>query len=251
MDIKKLREPLTIDDIEFRVQSINKGGYATILAYKNARVDQNRLDDVCGALNWKREHSNGNANCTVSIWNKEIGQWISKEDTGVESMAEKEKGKASDSFKRACFNWGIGRELYNYPIIQIKLNEHANGKDSNKNEKASYGEFYIDKNQKVKQGFGLKIKDWKWGIKHDENGNVKSLLCKDQDGKERFKYPKKSNKPTNKRSDLDIAVEKMNKCKTLDELKAVWLDPRFKKFQSNAAFKDSKELKKKELSNAK
>lgn len=170
MDIKKLREPLTIDDIEFRVQSINKGGYATILAYKNARVDQNRLDDVCGALNWKREHSNGNANCTVSIWNNEIKQWISKEDTGVESMAEKEKGKASDSFKRACFNWGIGRELYNYPIINIKLLPN---------------EFKVEGN-KVKQTFDLKIKEWKWAIQHDENGNVTFLYCKDNNDKKRF-----------------------------------------------------------------
>ena len=32
--LKKLSDPLLIQDIDFRVQSINKGGYATILAYK-------------------------------------------------------------------------------------------------------------------------------------------------------------------------------------------------------------------------
>ena len=32
---------------------------------------------------------------------------------------EKEKSQASDSFKRACFNWGIGRELYSAPFIWI------------------------------------------------------------------------------------------------------------------------------------
>ena len=110
-DLKELSKPLNIEEIDFRVQSINKGGYATILAYKDARADMNRLDEVVGCLNWKREHLNGNANCIVSIWNSEINQWISKEDTGTESSAEKKKGLASDSFKRACFNWAIGREL--------------------------------------------------------------------------------------------------------------------------------------------
>lgn len=121
MDLKKLSEPLAIDQIDFRVQSINKGGYATILAYKDARVDMERLDKVCGHLNWKREHLMNNANCIVSIWNKDTNQWVSKEDTGTASNTEAQKGLASDSFKRACFNWGIGRELYDYPVMSIKL----------------------------------------------------------------------------------------------------------------------------------
>jgi hypothetical protein len=45
--------------------------------------------------------------------------WVSKQDVGTESYTEKEKGQASDSFKRACFNWGIGRELYTAPFIWI------------------------------------------------------------------------------------------------------------------------------------
>ena len=60
--------------------------------------------------------------CTVSIWSDIIKEWISKQDCGVESMTEKEKGQSSDAFKRACFNLGIGRELYDYPVIQVKLN---------------------------------------------------------------------------------------------------------------------------------
>ena len=124
MELNKLSEPLTIDQIEFRVQSINKGGYATILAYKDARVDMQRLDDVCTPLGWKREHLNNNANCIVSIWCKESKQWVGKEDTGTQSNTEAQKGLASDSFKRACFNWGIGRELYDYPQIQVKLNQN-------------------------------------------------------------------------------------------------------------------------------
>jgi len=81
----------------------------------------NRLDEVCGVENWKREHSRDNKNCIVSIWDDSKKVWVSKEDTGTESNTEEEKGLASDSFKRACFNWGIGRELYDYPVISIKL----------------------------------------------------------------------------------------------------------------------------------
>jgi hypothetical protein len=74
---------------------------------------------VVGPFNWKREHTRDNKNCIVSIWDEKKGQWISKEDTGTESNTEREKGLASDSFKRACFNWGIGRELYTAPFIWI------------------------------------------------------------------------------------------------------------------------------------
>ena len=171
MDLNKLREPLPITAIDFRVQSINKGGYAVILAYKDARVDMQRLDDAVGALNWKREHSNDNANCTVSIWNEETKQWISKEDTGTESNTEKQKGLASDSFKRACFNWGIGRELYDYPVIQIKLNDNEFDKTTNK------------------PTWDFKLKEWRW---HSEftDGKLSFLGAKDQIGKVRFAYGK-------------------------------------------------------------
>lgn len=81
-------------------------------------------------MNWQKHYSRENANCIVSIWDKEKSQWIEKEDTGTESYTEKEKGLASDSFKRACFNWGIGRELYTAPFIWIKA-EDCNIKQTN------------------------------------------------------------------------------------------------------------------------
>jgi len=178
MDLQKLKEPLTIDQIDFRVQSINKGGYATILAYKDARADMNKLDESVGCLNWKREHTRENMNCVVSIWDKENNHWVSKEDTGTESMAEKQKGLASDSFKRACFNWGIGRELYDYPVISIKLNQSE--------KKDAYGEWYM-LNDKPKQGYGLKIKEWKW-ISNFNKGIITGLAAKDNNGKVRFSW---------------------------------------------------------------
>lgn len=128
--MKEFRD-LRADEIELRVGICKENGLSLLL-YKNARVDMDILDEAVGAMNWKRSHSRENANCTVSIWDDEKEQWISKEDTGTESQTEKEKGLASDSFKRACVNWGIGRELYTAPFIWVKSSlcniEPKNGK---------------------------------------------------------------------------------------------------------------------------
>jgi len=185
VDLNKLSEPLTIDQIDFRVQSINKGGYATILAYKDARVDMQRLDDACGPLNWKREHVNNNANCIVSVWNDSNCQWVSKEDTGTQSNteAQAQKGLASDSFKRACFNWGIGRELYDYPQIQVKLN--GNEWRLNDQKKDKWG------NPKVEATWDLKLKEWIWYSEFTD-GKITFLAAKDNGDGLRFKWGKRN-----------------------------------------------------------
>ena len=110
---------LRADEIECRVAQAKENG-VSLLLYKDARCDQNILDETVGPMNWMRQHTRENANCIVSIWDEHKGQWIGKEDTGTESNTEKEKGLASDSFKRACFNWGVGRELYTAPFIWVK-----------------------------------------------------------------------------------------------------------------------------------
>lgn len=130
LEFRKLRA----DEIDCRVNTINEKGL-TLLLYKDARCDMNILDETVGCMNWQREHTRENANCIVSIYNEDTNQWISKEDTGTESFTEKEKGLASDSFKRACFNWGIGRELYTSPFIWISkddCNITQNPKDNTK-----------------------------------------------------------------------------------------------------------------------
>lgn len=110
---------LRADEIDCRIAQIRES-CLSLLLYKDARVDQNILDETVGEMNWQKSYSRENANCTVSIWDEAKKMWISKEDTGTESNTEKEKGLASDSFKRACFCWGIGRELYSAPPIWIK-----------------------------------------------------------------------------------------------------------------------------------
>lgn len=109
---------LRADEIDVRVSQLSAKG-AGLLLYKDARCDMNILDEAFGIFGWQREHTliNGNLFCTVSVRDPETGEWISKQDVGTESYTEKEKGQASDSFKRACFNLGIGRELYTAPFI--------------------------------------------------------------------------------------------------------------------------------------
>lgn len=120
---------LRADELDCRVGTCNEKGF-TLLLYKDARCDQNILDETVGAENWQRDHKEvkGNLFCGVSIWDDVKKQWITKWDCGVESNTEKEKGEASDSFKRACFNWGIGRELYTAPFIYVKGNTEKNNK---------------------------------------------------------------------------------------------------------------------------
>ena len=215
IDLNKLKEPLDIDHVDFRIQSINKGGYATILAYKNARVDMERLDEVCGPGNWQRDHKElkGNIYCGIGINCEDLDlpsrDWTWKWDCGAESFTEKEKGEASDSFKRAGFNWGIGRELYSYPVIQVKLN----------------GDEFTLENNKAKQTWNLKLKEWMWTLK-SKNHKVERLEAHDQTGKLRFKFPSKKEEPviTKKKepSNLDIAKAEATGCKTVKSLEDTW-----------------------------
>lgn len=109
---------LNAEEVDARVSTISEKGLSLLL-YKDARCDMRILDETVGAENWQREHyeCKGNLFCRVGI--RCGDDWVFKSDCGTESYTEKEKGESSDSFKRACFNWGIGRELYTAPFIWI------------------------------------------------------------------------------------------------------------------------------------
>lgn len=163
---------LKANEIDCRIQSLTeKNGSvgAVVLLYKDARVDMRLLDEVVGALNWKREHTiiGDRLYCTVSIFNEQTGEWVGKSDVGTESNTEKEKGQASDSFKRACFNWGIGRELYSAPFTYINLQS---------------GEWYKGKDGKPKSYAKFTVKE----IEYDENRNISKLIIVDNKGSVRF-----------------------------------------------------------------
>lgn len=160
---------LTADEIDCRVGTVTDKG-CSLLMYKDARVDMRLLDEVVGPMNWRREHEliNGNLFCTVSIWDDAKGAWISKQDVGVESNTEKEKGQASDAFKRACFNWGIGRELYTCPFVWINL---------------SSDEFRVMPNGRKQPKVRFKVTDIEY-----VGGQVSFLRIVDEKGRERYKW---------------------------------------------------------------
>ena len=170
LQFRKLRE----NEIEARVQSVKANGLVLLL-YKDARCDMKLLDETVGPMGWQKEYLRDNSNCRVSIWDIEKKQWVSKEDTGTESNTEKEKGKASDSFKRACFNWGIGRELYSTPFIWVpaeKCNIKQNGNKYMCNDK-----FRVEK------------------ITYDDDGNIDGLSIMNDTAKVRaFVQTPKNNK---------------------------------------------------------
>ena len=140
---------LRADEIECRVQSVKENGLVLLL-YKDARVDMNILDETVGSSNWQREHyeCKGNLFCRVGIRierpispDTKAGEWVWKSDCGTESNTEAQKGEASDSFKRACFNWGIGRELYTAPFTWIPADK-CNIKNGSKQ---CYDKFVVEK----------------------------------------------------------------------------------------------------------
>lgn len=134
---------LTADEIDVRVATINEKG-ATLLLYKDARVDQNILDETFGIFGWQRSHQliGDRLYCTVEVKNPDTGEWVSKQDVGTESYTEKEKGQASDAFKRACFNFGIGRELYTAPFVWIG-SENYTTKQNRDGKPTTYDRFRV------------------------------------------------------------------------------------------------------------
>nr|WP_302111345.1 hypothetical protein [uncultured Acetatifactor sp.] len=150
---KDLIRLLRAEEIECRIAMVNEKGLSLLL-YKDARVDQRILDETFGAFGWKRSHQciDGNLYCTVEILDRESGEWISKQDVGTTGYTEKEKSQASDSFKRACFNWGIGRELYSAPFIWIPAAKTSIQKKGDKyisNERFSVSAISFNDNREI------------------------------------------------------------------------------------------------------
>ena len=165
---------LTADEIECRVGQCGKtsrgAGWCSILLYKDARCDQRVLDVLFGIFGWKKSYTNINGGlfCTVSIKNPVTGEWVDKQDIGTESNTEAKKCEASDAMKRACFNIGIGRELYTAPKIFINLNTD---------------EWYEDKGKvKIKTNVVFSVAE----IDYDEKRNIKALVIVDKNGEVRY-----------------------------------------------------------------
>ena len=163
---KKIR-CLKPEEIEIRVQQVTEKG-AQLLLYKDSRCDKRILDETFGIDGWKNKYEEikGNLFCTISIWDELKKQWVDKCDCGTESFSEKEKGEASDAFKRAGFNVGIGRELYTrifyFASVPTKKNDKGKYDLVNKFEKFAVAE--ISTNEETEKIEKIKIADSKGNI---------------------------------------------------------------------------------------
>jgi hypothetical protein len=194
---------LRADEIDVRAQSVNENG-TVLLLYKDARCDMNILDEHYSPFNWQRTHVlvGNNLHCIVSIWDEIKGQWVSKQDVGVESNTEATKGEASDSFKRACFNWGIGRELYTAPFIFVKLE---------KTEVKQNGTKYY-----LQSGVSFSVKE----IDYDDNRRIVKLVIVDNKGNVRFSFGSNVKvKDIKAKHNKDVTEEKQEEVNT--EVKVV------------------------------
>lgn len=200
--MKNIEIPLlTKDDIECRIATVTPKG-ASFLLYKDARCDMRILDEVFGIYGWQRKNEliDGQLFCSVSVQNPDTKEWISKQDVGTESYTEKEKGRASDAFKRACFNIGIGRELYTAPFIWINWaspEEYNNGKPRLK----------------------LTVKE----IKYNSRREITQLVLVDNKG-ERFSMGNKTPKAPKPKNDdaFDLALQEIKEAKSLKDLTGVF-----------------------------
>ena len=171
--MEKQIRTLRADEIECRAQQVTEKG-CVLLIFKDARVDMNVLDETFGIDGWQRTHEviNGNLFCNIEIWSDDKKCWVKKQDVGVESNTEKEKGEASDSFKRAGFNVGIGRELYSSPFIWINLD----GSELEVNMKTQ--KYQLKRNVK----FYVKT------INYDKNREICDLVISDNKGVVRYTF---------------------------------------------------------------
>ena len=218
------------DEIEVRVAS-TQNNVAQLLLYKTARTDAAILDETFGQFNWQCSYSEikGNLFCTISVRDPNTNEWISKSDCGAESNIEKEKGEASDAFKRSGFRWGIGVELYSTPKIKIPIEENDmyNGRFC---QTFSLKDIQISPDHKITS---LTIQDRRGNVRYTYNA---------QDNAERFDFsqpirvaataqPKRKTKYTNDEFIKRLGEEKqkyLNDYNALNKLKKFydwWISP--------------------------
>lgn len=170
---------LKADEIEVKVKQVTEKG-AVALIYKTSRVDMDILDETVGAENWQSEYAEikGNLYCGIGIKDETSGEWVWKYDCGIESRSDGEgnekKGEASDAFKRAGVQWGIGRELYTSPFIFLNVPTIANANG---------------KGYKLKNAFSkFEVKE----IAYDEGNRIAKIVIADEKGNEVYRYPREA-----------------------------------------------------------
>lgn len=236
---------LKASEIECRVGQIGRysgktNGWCTLLLYKDARCDMKLMDEVFGTMGWKKSYEliNGNLFCTVSVYDEKTKDWISRQDVGTESNTEKEKGQASDAFKRACVNWGIGRELYTAPLVFVQLS----------------AEDLQERNGRL--GLSNKCKLSVAEIGYDDERNINALTIVDQNGVVRYKLGQQMQQPkqSSESNDIDdqfnsFALPSIQQARTREELTRIWND--FPQLQDDGRFLAALNNRQNEINNNK
>ena len=233
---------LKASEIECRVQQCGKTGnvgWCSLLLYKDARVDQRLLDELFGPLGWQRRHEsvNGQVCCIVKVKDPDTNEWIEKEDVGTESNTEAIKGQFSDAFKRACFNLGIGRELYTAPTIFVSLKD-------NEMQQGSNGKWQVSR----------KVSFTVAEIGYDDEKNINTLVIVDQNGVIRYNLGQKVQpQPQSSASDINdqlngFALPAIKQARTREELTRLWND--FPQLQDDQRFISALNAKQNEINQA-
>lgn len=185
------------EEIEVKVKQVTEKG-AVALIYKTSRVDMDILDETVGAENWQSEYQEikGNLYCGIGIKDETTQDWVWKWDCGIESRSDgdgnEKKGEASDAFKRAGVQWGIGRELYTAPFIFLPLETVSNGKG-----------------YKLKNPFSrFDVKE----IEYTESRKISKITIVDERGREVFQYPKEATKAKTDGKDGRMETDEKRAC---------------------------------------
>lgn len=96
------------------------------LAYIDARDAMRRLDEAVGFENWQNKYTlaaDGLLVCDIGL--RLNGEWVWRSNGAGDTQVEAEKGKASDAFKRAAVQWGVGRYLYSLPNEWLPINSRG------------------------------------------------------------------------------------------------------------------------------
>jgi hypothetical protein len=116
---RALAAPFDPAEVRFK-PAVVSGNRAMALAYVDARVIQDRLDDVLGVDGWQDDYeclADGSVVCRLRL---RLGDtWVTKVDVGGPSEqpdgGDRLKAAFSDALKRAAVKFGIGRYLYRLP----------------------------------------------------------------------------------------------------------------------------------------
>jgi len=134
------------DEIEWRVMRAGKTGagriYCQIVPYRTARSVYSQLDEAVGKMGWnsKIQTTDKGAVCELSI--KMGEQWVTKTDGAPYTDIKALKGAISDAHKRVAVLWGIGRDLYDYPVVWAEISEQKQRGDQWRRAKTKEGTIF-------------------------------------------------------------------------------------------------------------